>query len=70
MSKKVYLRDKEKFRKVIESSGYDLVGLSIKLEKQNYFMYRVLHNGYIGKKVGYELADLIGIQFNYLFEIR
>lgn len=70
MSKKVYLRDKEKFRKVIESSGYDPVGLSIKLEKQNYFMYRVLHNGYIGKKAGYELADLIGIQFNYLFEIR
>jgi len=67
---KVYIKDKEKFKKIIESSGYDPVGLSIKLEKQKYFIYRVLCNGYIGKKSGYELSDLIGIQFDYLFEIR
>jgi len=67
---KVYIKDKEKFRKIIESSGYDPVGLSIKLEKQKYFIYRVLCNGYIGKKAGYELSDLIGIQFDYLFEVR
>ncbi len=67
---KVYIKDKEQFRKIIESSGYNPVDLSIKLEKQKYFLYRVLCDGYIGKKAGEELADLIGIQFDYLFEIR
>lgn len=65
---KVCIKNKEEFRNII--SGYDPVDLSVKLDKQKYFLYRVLHNGYIGKKAGYELSDLIGIQFDNLFEIR
>lgn len=65
---KVYIKDKEEFRNII--SRYDPVNLSLELEKQNYFIYRVLYNGYIGKKAAYELSDLIGIQFDSLFEIR
>lgn len=65
---KVYIKDKKEFRNII--SRYDPVDLSIKLDKQKYFLYRVLHNGFIRKKAGYELSDLIGIQYDNLFEVR
>jgi len=70
MSKKVYLKDKEKFQSLIESKGLGITGLALKLNKHHLFFHRILHNGFIGINSAKVLAEYFKINFNELFEIR
>lgn len=70
MSKKVYLKDKEKFQSLIESKGLGITGLALRLNKHHLFFYRILHNGYIGINSAKMLTEYFKFDFNELFEIK
>nr|WP_312986128.1 hypothetical protein [Clostridioides sp.] len=70
MSKKVYLKDKEKFRSLIESKGLGITGLALELKKSHVFFHRILHNNFVGYKSAKEVARYLNIDFDELFEIR
>lgn len=70
MSKKVYLKDKEQFKNLIESKGFGITGLALELNKSHVFFHRILHNNFVGYKSAKEVARYLNIDFDELFEIR
>nr|WP_312986096.1 hypothetical protein [Clostridioides sp.] len=67
---KVYIKDKDQFRKIIESQGFGITGFALELKKSHVFFHWILHNNFVGYKSAKEVARYLNKDFDELFEIR